>query len=93
MYSGMVAYVKNDWAKKFTNIKNENSHLLFRLGQTPTLLLAGIYMQHESPEYLDNSYSRKLTPYSMTAKDNFIPFIGGDFNAQIGNIHINMLSP
>ena len=67
-------------------------YLTLRFDFTPCYLFGGVYIQPENSKYLSpNMFASLDSLLSRCTERCFTPYIGGDFNARLGDL--NGLSP
>ena len=87
-HGGIAVYVKNYLIKSVMDISFNECYVTFRLDTAPNYLFGGVYIQPENSKYFSpNMFADLDTLLLRCTEHNFIPFIGGDFNARMGDFN------
>ena len=86
IHCGIAVYEKNDYSKNIFDLSYGECYITFRFNFAPNYIFGGVYIQPENAGYFNPSMCAQLASIlSHCVECNYIPYIGGDFNARLGN--------
>ena len=87
-HGGIALYLKDNIATHIFDITYNECFIMFRLDFAPSRMFGGVYMYHErSVYYEDRMFADVDKMLSKCNEMGIIPFIGGDFNARVGDLN------
>ena len=88
-HGGIALYVKDNIANHIFDITYNECFIMFRLDFAPERMFGGVYIYPESSiYYLDKMFADVDQMLAKCHERGYIPFIGGDFNARLGDLNI-----
>ena len=88
-HGGIAVYIKNTYVKNIIDLSYNECYLTLRLDFAPCYLFGCVYIQPENSKYFNpNMFASLNSLLSRCTEKCFTPFIGGDFNARIGDLNV-----
>ena len=85
---GIAVYLKDDIATHIFDVTYNECYIMFRLDFAPSRMFGGVYIYHErSVNYDDKMFADVDELLIKCNERGIIPFIGGDFNARVGDLN------
>ena len=87
-HGGIIVYIRNVYINHVIDIIYNECYISFRFNFAPNVVFIGIYIQPEnSKNFHIKIFADIDVLFSKCCLKGYIPFIGGDFNARMGDLN------
>ena len=87
-HGGIVVYIKRNLYDYILDLRFSKSSISFTLSIVPKIAFIGIYMYpYDSLNFTVDDFALLFQDIDFWISNGFVPFLGGDFNARVGDLN------
>ena len=88
-HGGIVVYIKNNIYDHMQRIRFSRCCVSFNFTFAPKIVFIGVYVYpYDSLNFTESDFATLVCEIKFWISGGFVPFIGGDFNARVGDLNV-----